>query len=88
MVVYKTTRTLGGRGGGCGGVRGGDDYDVVMMMVEVVRRCGGSSGGWSGGDGNDMVSVDGDSGGTRGGVEVARSGEWGSRPSRSEEDLH
>ncbi|GJS19498.1 hypothetical protein Tco_0448130 [Tanacetum coccineum] len=75
-------------GGGCGGVGGGDDDDVVMMMVAVVRRCGGSSGGWSGGDGDDMVSVDGDSGGTRGGVEVARGGEWGSRSSRSEEDLH
>ncbi|GJY58054.1 hypothetical protein Tco_0457946 [Tanacetum coccineum] len=34
----------------------------------LMRRCGGSSGGWSGGDGDDMVSVDGDSSGTRGGV--------------------
>ncbi|GJR34127.1 hypothetical protein Tco_1209811 [Tanacetum coccineum] len=60
----------------------------LQPLVVVVRRCGGSSGGWSGGDGDDMVSVDGDSGGTRGGVEVARGGEWGSRSSRSEEDLH
>ncbi|GJR02548.1 hypothetical protein Tco_0525532 [Tanacetum coccineum] len=74
-------------------------YDGKLQWTEVfervktkvgclVRRCGGSSGGWSGGDGDDMVSVDGDSGGMRGGVEVAGGGEWGSRSSRSKEDLH
>ncbi|GJS32439.1 ribonuclease H-like domain-containing protein [Tanacetum coccineum] len=62
--------------------------NLLNQTHPLVRRCGGSSGGWSGGDGDDMVSVDGDSGGTRGGVEVARGGEWGSRSSRSEEDLH
>ncbi|GKC48717.1 hypothetical protein Tco_1071462, partial [Tanacetum coccineum] len=56
-----------------------------IVIRHVVRRYGGSSGGWSGGDGDDMVSVDGDNGGTRGGVEVARGCEWGSR---SKEDLH
>ncbi|GJU52750.1 hypothetical protein Tco_1226464 [Tanacetum coccineum] len=45
---------------------------VKTLYAKMMRRCGGSSGGWSGGDGDDMVSVDGDSGGTRGGVEVAR----------------
>ncbi|GJW19042.1 hypothetical protein Tco_0026478 [Tanacetum coccineum] len=61
--------------------------NLLNQTHPLVRWCGGSSGGWSGGDGDDMVSVDGDSGGTRGGVEVARGGEWGSRSSRSEEDL-
>ncbi|GKA24090.1 integrase, catalytic region, zinc finger, CCHC-type containing protein [Tanacetum coccineum] len=65
----------------CGGCR-----RVMMVVVFWWRSVVGCGGDDDGGDVMMMMMMM--VGGTRGGVEVARDGEWGSRSSRSEEDLH